>query len=75
MEPGEETATEGHAEALVAELLESAHDSANPVTFEQATRDAFAYLGFDAVWQGGAGKTDVLLTAALGADEQYRVVI
>jgi hypothetical protein len=46
-----------------------------PDAFEKAARDAFEFLGFDAVWQGGAGRTDVLLTAALGADDQYRVVV
>lgn len=80
LEPGPATAETGLtspslAEAVVQRLLETAHDSANPDAFEMAARDAFAYLGFDAVWHGGAGRTDVLLTAALGTQEQYRVVV
>lgn len=63
------------AEALVARLMDSAHDSTDPDAFEEATRDAFAFLGFDARWLGRSGRTDVLLTAPLGVDEQYRVVI
>lgn len=63
------------AESLAARLLAAAHDSSNPDEFEQAARDAFAFLGFDALWLGGAGNTDVLVSAPLGADEQYRVVV
>jgi hypothetical protein len=60
---------------LAARLLLTAHDSTNPTAFEHAARDAFAFLGFDAVWHGGAGRTDVLLTAPLGTRGQYRVVV
>jgi hypothetical protein len=63
------------AAELAEQLLRAAHDSANPTAFEHAARDAFAFLGFDAVWHGGAGRTDVLLTAPLGSQEQYRVVV
>lgn len=62
------------ADRVVAALHATAHASKDPDAFEQAVRDAFAFLGFDAVWYGGAGHTDVLLTAPLGAD-QYRVVV
>jgi hypothetical protein len=63
------------AEQLAERLEQSAHDSTNPNAFEQAARDAFAFLGFDATWHGGAGRTDVLLTAPLGSQGQYRVVV
>lgn len=63
------------AERLVSRLLATAHDSDQPNAFEQATRDAFAFLGFDADWLGGSGSTDVLLRAPLGADEHYRVAV
>jgi hypothetical protein len=63
------------AAVLAERLLTTAHDSANPTAFEHAARDAFAFLGFDAVWHGGAGRTDVLLTAPLGSQGQYRVVV
>lgn len=56
-------------------IRESATDSAHPDRFERATRDAFAFLGFQAEWMGGSGKTDVLLDAALGAAESYRVAV
>jgi hypothetical protein len=62
------------AETIVQRLQDTAHSSVHPDAFERAARDAFAFLGFDAVWQGGAGRTDVLLTAPLGA-RRYRVVV
>ena len=60
---------------LVAELHAAAVDSANPDRFEQSVRDAFAWLGFDAEWLGGAGRTDVLLDAPLGKGRSFRVII
>jgi predicted RNA-binding protein with PUA-like domain len=60
---------------LVAELRESSVDSGNPNRLERATTAAFAFLGFDAEWLGGAGKTDVLLEAHLGQGSSYRVII
>jgi hypothetical protein len=62
------------AEKIVQRLHDTAHSSTDPDAFERAARDAFAFLGFDAVWHGGAGRTDVLLTAPLGA-RRYRVVV
>jgi len=59
---------------IVTALHDTAHASKDPDAFECAVRDAFDFLGFDAVWYGGAGRTDVLLTASLGA-QQYRVVV
>lgn len=66
-------------EADVAELVGllrgSAHNTADPAAFEKAVRDAFEFLGFEATWLGGAGRTDVLLVADLGPAERYRVVV
>jgi predicted RNA-binding protein with PUA-like domain len=56
-------------------IKSSATDSAHPDRFERAVRDAFAFLGFQAEWLGGSGRTDVLLDATLGATESYRVVV
>lgn len=60
---------------LVAELRLSSVDSSDSDRFERAVRDAFAFLGFEAKWLGGAGRTDVLLDAPLGRDERYRVIV
>ena len=60
---------------LVLAIKNSASDSGHPDRFELAVRDAFDFLGFQAEWLGGSGKTDVLLAAALGAMDSYRVVI
>jgi predicted RNA-binding protein with PUA-like domain len=69
------TQVEDELDQLVAELQTSSVDSANSDRFEQAVRDAFAFLGFEAKWLGGAGRTDVLLDAPLGRDERYRVIV
>ena len=63
------------ATSLVAELHSSALDSSDPDRFERAVRDAFLWLGFQAEWLGGSGKTDVLLDAPLGKSRSYRVII
>jgi EVE domain-containing protein/restriction endonuclease len=62
-------------EEIVTAITNSASDSSHPDRFEQAARDAFAFLGYQAEWLGGSGKTDVLLDAALGETESYRVVV
>lgn len=64
----------GTAEVLIARLKETAHASNDPTAFEEAVRDAFGFLGFEALRLGGSGQTDVLITAHLG-DDAYRVVI
>lgn len=61
--------------SLAAELVASSTDSTNPDRFERAVRDAFAFLGFEAEWLGGAGKTDVLVDAPLGGGRDYRVIV
>jgi hypothetical protein len=60
---------------LTRTLEETAHAAQSPDDFEIAVRDAFDFLGFDATWHGGAGKTDVLLSAELGPGERYRVIV
>lgn len=60
---------------LVNELREAAVDSSNPDRFERAVTAAFAFLGFEAAWLGGAGKTDVMLDAQLAQNESYRVIV
>jgi len=60
---------------LVRRLEETAHAAQSPDDFEIAVRDAFNFLGFDATWHGGAGKTDVLVSAELGPGERYRVIV
>ena len=59
---------------LARELLTAQTDSKNPTRFEQAVRDAFDLLGFEATRLGGSGETDVYLVARAGA-ELYRVVV
>jgi hypothetical protein len=69
------TLAESTVEALVQEMAGSATDSRNPDRFEQAVRDAFVFLGFQAEWLGGSGRTDVLLDAMLGKEDSYRVIV
>ncbi|MCY4272151.1 MAG: hypothetical protein OXF00_05855 [bacterium] len=63
------------AEALADEIRAAATDSKNPDRLEIAVRDAFRFLGFEAEKLGGAGKTDVLITAPLGKDSSYSAAI
>ena len=60
---------------IVSAIKNSANDSSHPDRFELAARDAFAFLGFQAERLGGSGQTDVLLDAALGQSDSYRVVV
>lgn len=64
-----------HVEALIDEFRAASVESRVPDRFERAVRDAFAFLGFDAEWLGGPGRTDVLLAAQLGRDDSYRVIV
>ncbi len=63
------------AEALANEIRDAESDSKNPDRLEIAVRDAFQFLGFDAEWLGGPGKTDVLASAPLGKNDSYSVTI
>lgn len=49
-------------------------DVYDPTRLERAVADAFRFLGYDAEWIGGPGKTDVLIHAPLGI-RRYSVVI
>ena len=73
--PPQPVETAGTADALAAEILAASTDSKNPDRFEEAVKDAFAFLGFDARKLGGPGKTDVLLDASLDKGASYRVAI
>ncbi len=68
-------APESDADLIVARLESTAADAARPEAFERAIADAFAFLGFTSVSLGGAGKTVVLLTADLGPEEGFRVIV
>jgi hypothetical protein len=67
--------TAGVVDSLVDTIKASAIDSGHADRFEHAVRDAFAFLGFEAEWLGGSGKTDVLLDALLGKNDTYRVIV
>ncbi|MGN9889830.1 EVE domain-containing protein [Micromonospora sp. L31] len=71
LSPAVANAVDGIADAIKSFSTDSPH----PDRFERAVRDAFAFLGFQAEWLGGSGKTDVLLDATLGTAESYRVVV
>jgi len=62
-------------EALALEIEASSTDSGDPDRFERAVRDAFAFLGFEAEWLGGSGRTDVLLDAPLGKEASFSVSV
>jgi hypothetical protein len=63
------------AEDLELTLRRTANLTTAPVEFERAVATAFASLGFDATNLGGSGKTDILLVAALGPTDSYRVIV
>lgn len=63
------------AQAIADRLERASHRSDTPGELEEATADAFSFLGFGASWLGGAGRTDVLLSADLGSGESYVVVV
>ncbi len=70
-----DVAEDNKVEQLAIEIVEVSTDSKNPDHLERVVRDAFSFLGFQARWLGGSGKTDVLLDAPAGPDESYRVAI
>ena len=67
--------TPTRSDELAAALEKSSTESGDPSRFEQAVRDAFAFLGFRTELRGGSGKTDVLLTAPLGRSDSYKVAV
>lgn len=62
-------------ESVITELRLSSRDSANPDRFEKAIKSAFVYLGFQAAWLGGSGKTDVLIQARTAPKLSYVVAV
>ena len=72
---GEDKSGQSEVEKLAGEIVDASIRSKDASGFERMVRDAFAFLGFDALWLGGSGKTDVLLDAPLGLDESYRVSV
>ena len=59
---------------IVERLNKTQFKSDSPTEFEEAIRDAFKFLGFEAELIGGSGDTDVLLTANIG-QESFKVNI
>lgn len=62
-------------EELINELRIASKYSVNPNRFEKVLRDVFEFLGFEAIWLGGAGKTDVLLKTHTTKKFSYIVAI
>jgi predicted RNA-binding protein with PUA-like domain len=61
-------------DTLCQALQAAQYDTTHPDLFEKRLADAFAALGFETEHQGGAGKTDVLVSAQLG-NESYTAII
>lgn len=57
---------------IIKHLKEAQFKSDSPTDFEEAIKDAFNFLGFEAELIGGPGDTDVLLTANIGK-ESFKV--
>lgn len=74
-EDGVESPLPELVETLAFEIEAASVESKDPDRFERAVRDGFEFLGFDAEWLGGSGRTDVILDAPLGRDESYRVSV
>jgi hypothetical protein len=58
--------------SVVERLKQTQLKSDSPTEFEEAIRDAFSSIGFEAELIGGSGDTDVLLTANIG-QESFKV--
>jgi hypothetical protein len=59
---------------ITSKLKETEIKSQSPNEFEDAIKNAFDFLGFDAELIGGSGDTDVILTANIGK-ESYKVTV
>jgi len=57
---------------IIKRLQDTQIKSSTPTEFEEALKEAFEFLGFEAELIGGSGDTDVLLTANVG-QESYKV--
>jgi hypothetical protein len=62
-------------DALAADLREFSSRSDSSAEFEATVASAFRFLGFDAEHLGGAGRTDVVITAGLPATDRYRSIV
>lgn len=62
-------------EEILNELRNSARDSSNPSRFEKSLRGVFELLGFESIWLGGAGKTDVLLKTHTTHKFSYTIAV
>lgn len=62
-------------EGIITELRLASTDSLKPNRFEKAIKAAFEFLGFEANWLGGSGKTDVLIKARTAPRLSYSVAI
>lgn len=71
----EELIQENDIEELINEFRIASRDSANPNRFEKILRDVFEFLGFESIWLGGSGKTDVLLKTHTTKKFAYVVAI
>lgn len=60
--------------SIIEQLSLTQFKSDSPSEFESAIKDAFVFLGFEGELIGGAGDTDVLLTANIG-QESYKISV
>jgi hypothetical protein len=85
-EPGERRASSAEGEAdqdspvqtareIGQELVSAGTDSNNPIRLEQATANAFQFLGFKARHIGGGGKTDVLASVDNKELKPERIIV
>lgn len=61
--------------SIVDELQLYGRDGSESKAFEAAVGRAFAFLGFHSEHLGGPGRTDVLGTAQLAAQDRYRLIV
>lgn len=59
---------------IISRLEETQTKSQSPNDFEEAIKDAFDFLGFEAEWIGGSGDTDVIVTANIGK-ASYKITV
>lgn len=62
-------------EELCRNLKLAARNGAEPRKLEQAVEFVFNFLGFNAQWMGGSGRTDVLVEAALDPSRRYSAIV
>ncbi len=63
-----------NAEFVINRLNKTQFESQSPSNFEEALKNAFEILGFEAEHIGGSGDTDILLAANIGI-EKFKVII